>query len=101
MSDREIAARQLWHEFRGYAYTRANCTVMWPWNGRTTLFASVMPMATWDLPMRCFDVSSLDDEALSLDERVRREYGDRSKMPLVLTAAQLATTSSSDDDCCF
>ena len=86
ISDREVAFRQMWHEFRGYAYTRTNCTVMWPWEPRKTLFSSILPMATWDLPMRCYDVTTLDAEALALDEKVRMEYGD-----VLLYADQKAT----------
>ena len=77
MSEREIASRQLWGEFRGYAKTRANCTVVWPWEeGRKAAFASILPMATWALPMRCFDLRQLDAEAHALDSQVRDDYSD-------------------------
>jgi len=76
MDEREVAFRQLWSEFRGYAYTRANCTVVWPWESRKVAFSTILPMATWDIPMRCFDLTSLDAEALILDADARANYDD-------------------------
>jgi len=74
MDAKEIASRQMWAEFRSYAKSRFNCTVMYPWEPYNVRFSTLEPLSSMDLPMRCTDTSVLDESASDHDRRVRRKF---------------------------